>query len=262
MVLTGQLSGTDRVLAILPQVLQRPVIPFAPSVGYPDDFPQDAYAANLGLFLADQAWTKHWGNSDGAIGPALNVRPQRYQPRPLPVIPIGVFAGLFLLVALAVFIAGPVADEVSSADQLSLNRDQAQNAEAAQLQIQVERLGRQREFQEGQRQGLEMELGLEQLQSDMDNLVNGLVAITQGASRFDVQLTSVAPDAGGFALAGTAGSYNEVFAYSDHLRASDLFEDASILQLTGSGEGTVAFSLLASVPQPVEEEEEEEGNQE
>ena len=103
-----------------------------------------------------------------------------------------------------------------------------------------------------------MESGLAQLQLNMDRLVNGLMVITQGTSRFSIELSSVAPDEGGFALAGTAGTYNEVFEYADHLRTSDFFEEASIQQLTGSDEGTVAFSLLASVPQPVEEEEEEE----
>ena len=256
-VLTGQVSDADRMLEILPQVLQRPVLPFAPAVGYPDDFPQNAYAANLGLFLADQARTKHWSESNHATGPALDVLPQRYRPRPLPVLPIGVFAALFLFVGLAIVITGPVSNKVSDSDQLSLRRDSAQSEERAELATQVERLGRKGEFQEAQQQALGMESGLAQLELDNEGLVNGLVAVTEGTSPFGVELASVTPNEGGFALAGTAGSYNAVFAYADHLRALDLFEEASIRQLSGSGGGTVAFSLLASIPQPVEEEEEE-----
>ena len=257
-VLTGQVPNGERVLATLPRVLGRPVLPFAPTVGYPDDFPQDTYAANLGLFLADQARTKRWGESNGAIGPALDVLPQRYRPRPLPVLQIGVFVALFLLVGLAVVITGPVNDKVSDADQLSLSRDQAQTDESDQLEIQVARLGEQRELEEAQQLAVGMESGLAQLQLNTDSLVNGLKAIIERTSRFGVALSSVTHPEGAFDLAGNAGSYNEVFAYADDLRALDLFEEAAIRQLTGSGEGTVAFSLLASVPQPPDEEEEEE----
>ena len=144
-VLTGHYPGGEQVLATLPQVLGRPVLPFAPTLDYPDDFPQDIYAANLGLFLADQARTKRWGESDGAIGPALDVLPQRHRPRPLPVVPIGVFVALFLLVGAAVVIAGPVNDKVSDADQLSLSRDQAKTDESDQLEVQLARLGQRRE---------------------------------------------------------------------------------------------------------------------
>ena len=260
-VLTGQVSDADRVLEILPQVLRRPVLPFAPAVGYPDDFPQDAYAANLGLFLADQARTKRWGKSNRATGPALDVLPQRYRPRPLPVLPIGVFTALFPLVGLAVVITGPVNDEVGDSDQLSLRRDNAQNEERAELATQVERLGRQGALDDARLQARESESGLGQLKSNMESLLNGLVAITGGTSPFGVELSSVAPNEEGFAMSGTAVSYNAVFAYAGHLRASDLFEEVSILQLSGSGGGTVAFSLVASVPQPVEEEEDEDEEQ-
>ena len=257
-VLTGELAGGESLLPNLPQVLGRRILPFTPTVGCPDDFPQDAFAANLGLFLADQARAKRWGDSDGAIGPALDVLPQRYRPKPLPVLPMGVFGTLLLLVGLAIVITGPVNNKVSDADQLSLQRDQAQGEENAQLETQVARLGEQRELEEAQLQALGMESGLDQLQLNLDSLVNGLMVITEGTSRFEVELSGVAPDEGGFALAGIADSYNEVFAYADDLRASDLIEEASILQLTGSNEGTVAFSIRASVPQPADDEEEEE----
>ena len=257
-VLTGQLPDGEGVLAILPQVLGRPVLPFTPTVGYPSDFPQDAYAANLGLFLADKARTKRWGDSDGTIGPALNVLPQRYRPKPLPVVPMAVFVALFLLVGLAIVITGPVSDKVGDADQLSLRRDQAQGEESTQLQIQVARLGEQRGFEEARQLAIGMESGLAQLQLSGDSLVNGLLAITEGTSRFGIQLSGVAPDEGGVALAGITDSYNEVFAYADYLHASELIEEAAILQLTGSSEGTVAFALRASVPQPMNEEEDEE----
>ena len=245
------------MLAILPRVLGRPVLPFTPMVDCPDNFPQDAYATNLGLLLADQARTKRWGDSDGAIGPALDVLPQRYRPRPLPLVPIGVFTALFLLVGLAVVTTGTVNDKVSDADQLALKRDQAKIEGKTQLEIQLTRLGQQRELEEDRELARGMGSGLAQLRLIIDTTVNGLAAIIESTPRFGVELSGVAPNEEGFALAGTAGSYNEVFAYAEHLRASDLFEKASIGQLTGSGEGKVSFSLIASVPQPKDEEEEQ-----
>ena len=256
-VLTGELSGGESLMPNLTQVLGRRVLPFTPTVGCPEDFPRDAVAANLGLFLADQARAKRWGDSNGAIGPALNVLPQRYRPKPLPVVPMGVFVTLFLLVGLAIVITGPVNDKVADSDQSSLRRDQAKIEESAELETQMARLGEQREVEEARLKALDMGSGLDQLKLNLDSLVNGLMVITGGTSRFEVELSGVASDEGGFALAGIADSYNQVFAYTDDLRASALIEEASILQLTGSSEGTVAFSIRAAAPQPTDDEEEE-----
>ena len=174
---------------------------------------------------------------------------------------MGVFIALFLLAGLAIVITGPVNDKVNDADQLSLNRDQAQKDERAQRDLQRAQRAGKRELEETRQQALSMESSLDQLQQNNDSLVNSLTALIEGTSRFGVELSGVAPDEGGGQLAGNADSCNEVFAYHQDLQASVFFEEAAILQLSGSCESTVHFSILASVPQPMDEEEQGEEEQ-
>lgn len=111
-VLTGLLATESRLAEVLPQVLLGPVLPFEPSLDCPADFPSREYAANLGLFLGDKSRRKAWRDS----GPVLNLLPERYRPRPFPVLAVAVFIGLFLLLALGFKIWGPIAGAVEDAD--------------------------------------------------------------------------------------------------------------------------------------------------
>ena len=86
---------------------------------YPEEFPPAQYIVNLGLAQAAQA---------AATGPiyirtdsSVNLLPERYLPRRLPVVPTAVFGVLLLLGALAVSIA-PTVGDVESEEEVLLEQ--------------------------------------------------------------------------------------------------------------------------------------------
>jgi len=83
--------------------------------------------------------------------------------------------------------------------------------------------------------------------------VSRLSTITGEALPPGVQLTSMVPERSGIALAGNAGSYEAILQYASNLRESHLFETVTVLQAAGSGREDLGFTVLASIPQPVEE---------
>ena len=260
-VLIGPLAAASQALTLLPQVLGRQVLPFAPVVNCPDDFPQDQYATNLGLFLADQARAKAWDNSTEAIGPALNVLPARYRPRPVPVFPIAVFVGLSLLVALAVFIAGPVSDATGKADRLSTTLEELKTTEQELFDPQGELRGQTAELLEAAQEVASLRFGLGELEVNVGSLLDRLTAITEETPPEDLELSSVAPGETGFTLAGRANSYNAVLEYVRNLRASEQFERVEVGPLTGPSQTSVNFIIIAYIPQPAGDEESGEENQ-
>ena len=261
-VFTGKTPDTTGLIELMPQVLQRPVLPLDPVMDYPEHFPADEYAANLGLFLADQARGKAWGKTPSQAGSSLNVLPDRHLPRPLPVVPIAALTSLFLLLLLAIVVTGPINDKTNEADRLLVERDQAQRAERAALATQIERLlGLRREQEETLVQLLGMESSLAELKVNIDTLLARLTAITEDTASADIRLSGLAPGERGFVLAGTASNYEAVFNYATNLRDSPHFENASVQTLTGSGQGAVGFTVVATVPEPVVEEDAEEGEE-
>ena len=94
-VVTGEVQDQATIAEALQQVLQRDVIPCAPDLDYPEHFPASEYAVNLGLSLASRATGK-----EGVVSrklTSINQLPARHLPRPLPALPIAVFAVLLIL---------------------------------------------------------------------------------------------------------------------------------------------------------------------
>jgi len=253
-VLTGQLSNGDALLSLLPQVLQRPVLPFAPEVRYPDNFPSGEYAANVGLYLTDRARARSWGKAPGAIGPALDVLPPRHRPRPLPLAQIAVYVGLFTLLGLAILVTGSVNAKTQELDPLAVRLDQTLSREHSQRIAELQQLARTTELREAQAQAMGMESGLTKLEQMMGNLLINLVTITEETLPPNLGLTSLAPQEQGFALAGNANSFEDVFEYAENLRTSPHLKEARVIQVSGSGQGMVAFTIFTFFPEPLPEE--------
>jgi len=255
-VMTGQAAADDSLAEILSQSLGRAVLPFAPALNCPDDFPQSEYAANLGLFLADQTKGKPRSQSSAWMAPALNLLPERHLPQGLPVQAFLSFAIIVLLGA-AIFPATSQIDAMArEADQLSIELERVQSEERKQRKGFSRERTRQILLQEDQGRALGMEARLAELKLEMNTLVDQLRAITEVTLPFSVELANVAPKEEGISLTGVADSYGDVFQYAENLRASPQFEDASVLQVTRSGPGNVSFTMLAIISQSMEEEEE------
>ncbi len=254
-VLTGQSSSEGPLSDQLRQTLQREVLPLEPPLQYPDHFAPNEYAVNLGLALTDGARRSGRGKSAAGVVPTVNLLPKRYLPRPLPVRPIAVVVGLVLLGLLA-FVAGNQADSKAG--------------EAAALSAQLDRLQlqeRQLRLNRGIAQGIErdtvvaagltvaLEGQLADLEVDMGTLMARLEMLTEGALPSGVTLSAIAQQGGSFSLTGSATSYQDALDYMTNLRASGLFTDARLQEVTASGGGqsdpqrqgivTVAFQAKA-----------------
>ena len=270
-VLTGQLATDSWLADVLSQVLPGPVLPFTPSVDCPEGFPSREYAANLGLFLGDKARGEAWSDS----GPVLNLLPERYLPRPFPVVAVAVFIGLLLLAGLGLHLAGPVSGEVQDADLRSSEKEDKEKGERR-LRLDSNRLtsaaGDVVEA-EGRIQALETQLLV--LRGSMADLMIRLETLTRKALPEHVQLLSLVPRDDSFVLSGTAASSRDVLEYAASLRHYRLFArqdveryqdetgeysanleqelafaDAMVQQVTEERTGGFSFTILATVPAP------------
>ena len=276
-VLTGQLGTDSRLADALSQALPGPVLPFTPSVDCPEGFPSREYAANLGLFLGDKDRGKAWRDS----GAVLNLLPERYLPRPFPVMAVAVFIGLFLFAGLAFNLAGPVAGAVQDADLRSSEKEDKERGERR-LRLDSNSListaGDVAEA-EGQIQALEAQLLV--LRGSMADLMSRLETLISRALPENVQLLSLIPQDENFVLSGTAASSRDVLEYAASLRQYRLFTrqdfdkyedetgeysanlsnelafaDAMVQQVTEESTGGFSFTILATVPAPQTQENE------
>lgn len=254
-VLTGQLSGEGPLAQALEQALHREVLPFAPPMVYPEHFPPREYAINLGLALADQARTKARGKVSVHGVPSVNLLPERYLPRSLPIKPIAVFVALFLLGTVA-FNVAPQVDSVS-------NEVAALSASLTEVQLQQRQqrlvLGSTRVIEVDTQAAQHLSQGLESnlagLEGDLEVLLEQLETLTSTALPPNVVLSSLKQLGDGFALTGTASTYEDVLQYTANLRTSDPFGVVWIKQASGKADGgTVSFQVSASVAFPQETE--------
>ena len=116
-VLTGEGSEQPELSEAIGLVMQREVLPYAPDLDYPEYFSPGEYVLNLGLALASQAGAKGGLFRKGAPAVTVNLLPERYLPKPPPVIPIAVFSLLFVLGAAAFVATGNVGNIEEDADQ-------------------------------------------------------------------------------------------------------------------------------------------------
>ena len=276
-VLTGQLATDSRLADVLPQVLPDRVVPFEPSLDCPEEFPSSEYAANLGLFLGDRAKGKAWRDS----GPVLNLLPERYRPRPFPVLAVGVFIGLFLLAGLAVQLWSPVAGAVDDADLRSSEIESKEEGER-ELRLDSNRLRfTARDVTEAQAQIQALETQLLDMSGSMVDLLIRLETVTSRALPEGVELVSLVPQDGNFLLTGTAADSRDVLEYAAGLRqyrlftrqGFDKFQDetgeysanlrnelafvnATVQQVSEEKTGGVTFAIMATIPVPDTGEEE------
>ena len=108
-----------------------------------------------------------------------------------------------------------------------------------------------KELEDVNQQIAALETRVKDLDNEMVTLLGRLESITRTALPGGVRLASLAPGKGGFALNGNADSYDEVLQYAANLRASELFSNATIEEITGStresASGGLIFKILATV---------------
>ena len=242
------------LVELLPASLDRQVHPIEPKLECPDGFDPAEYASNIGLFLAARS------KESAKVIAAQNVLPERHRPRPLPVLPTAVFAGLLALVFLAFNLTEWVSDVAGELDPLNVTLDIRENqARDYRLSIARQRVIEQR-IADADLEALDLEVDLLSLEQEMDILLTRISDITGNINSSNVELSRLVPIPEGFSVSGTADSYSDVLAYAALIRSSLNFEDATVLQVADSSEGRLGFTIVITVTTSVAADGEETGS--
>ena len=231
-VLTGTRHDQLEVSEALQRVMQREVLPSTPDLDYPEYFSPDEYAVNLGLALASQVKSKAGMFATG--DPAINILPEKYLPRPIPAIPIGVFALLFVLGAAAAVATTNVSSLSAEANELESDVERSTRifsiGEKASAHFHEESLIA-RDFAD------KIQSRLTVVRENMAALVARLDLMVDSARPAGVRVPSIAPIGDEFLVGGTAPTYNDVLTYADNIRRAGLFDTVVVEGVQGSGIG-------------------------
>jgi Tfp pilus assembly protein PilN len=246
-VLSGNLSPASPVADLLRERLNREIQPLLPGLAYPADFPVAEYAANLGLAVAHRFRELSQGNLPAQRGMAVNLLPQRYSPKSLPLKPLALGMALVLLGLLAFGVLTPqVAAAQAESDQLASRLTNLERAERLQVlaQNRVSRFEEELALLRSQANNLDdHQLAL---RTEIQTLIDRLVTLSDTALPRGVEVSDLTRNAQGFAVSGTAFDYEDVIQYKTNLQNSGHFRRANILAVQARGSG-VAFQLNALV---------------
>lgn len=264
-ILTGQTDATKEIAQLLMDKIQRRPLTINPDLSYPEDFPVEEYAINLGLFLTDQGGNSQ-GNKNPGQPPTLNLLPIRHSPSPLPVFQASVFVILLLLLIHPFNVVGKVDAKILEKESISRELQQLRAQERAIDIVLAGHQENQAALDEVSVQADELGSQLSTLQEEVGTLLEQLTSITGLASDQDITLTAVSPEGETFSLVGSAGSHAKALQYVLSLRDHPLFEDARLMQIDGLGgasqsnDTVVYFQITVNKLQPEVEEAEAEGS--
>ena len=245
-ILAGEVLKEDPLADGIRKALkQREVLHCAPPIEYPEHFPASEYAVNLGLALASQATAKR--EIFGVKAVHTNLLPERYLPRPLPVIPVVIFTVLLVLGAVAFTVAGRVEAKESEAERLTTGVERVER---------LYRLSRARAVKsyqdaEGLRNLVEtVDSRLVGIQLQLQSLVTLAETVIDTALPPSVSIPGLAPLGDEISISGSAATYGDVLLYVENLRASGLFSSVLVQEVRGpgitgqqDGEESISFQL-------------------
>ncbi len=237
-VVTGEVDQVRELVGLLATTLDRPVHPFEPGLECPEGFDPAEYASNIGLFLASRS------KGSAKVIAAQNVLPEHHRPRPLPVVPAAVFAGLLALVFLAFNLTGWVSGVAGERDLLNARLD-IREGQAREYRLSIARQSViDQRIADADLEAVDLEANLLSLEREMDILLSRISDITGAADSSNVELSRLTPIPEGFSVSGTADSYSDVLGYDASMRSSPNFEDATVLQVAGSTGARLGFTVV------------------
>ena len=246
-VVTGEVDRVRELVGILATTLARPVHPFEPELEYPEGFVPAEFASNIGLHLVSRS------KKSAKLFSIQNVLPERHRPRPLPVVPTAVFAGLLVLGFLAFSLAGWVSDVSGESRPLSAKLD-IREGQARDFRLAMARQNVvDQRIAEADIGALGLINGLEPFGQEMETLLSRISSITGVAASSGVTLSRLIPTLEGFSVSGSANSYSDVLRYAATLRNSPDFEDATVLQVADTDTEQLGFTVIVNIPMPEDE---------
>lgn len=229
-VLSGEMATRDNTHA-LQAALGQEVQSFPSPFLYPESFPVQEYAANLGLALADQAKAQAAAAALASRRLALDLLPMRHRAKPFPVEYVAVLGVLALIGSLALFLTQDVQAKWQAVDtqaaKLQAPEQQARlhtlaNARAAVTQKQLD-------------QSVQVYNALKSqvttLDANMQKVQARLNAVAQAGAAQGIAVSSLDGQKDSFLVSGAGISYQAVLDYTTSLRASGLFTDVKVLQM-------------------------------
>lgn len=243
-VVTGEVNQVKELVGLLATTLDRPVHPFEPALKCPEGFEPAEYASNIGLFLASRS------KESAKVIAAQNVLPEHYRPRPLPVVPAAVFAGLLALVFLAFNLTGWVSGVAGELNSLNAKLD-IREGQAREYRLSIARQSViDQRIADADLEAVDLEANLLLLEREMEILLSRISNITGAADSSNVELSRLTPIPEGFSVSGTADSYSDVLGYAALIRSSPNFEDATVLQVADSTGARLGFTVVLTIPTP------------
>jgi Tfp pilus assembly protein PilN len=257
-VLIGPLAVEDDLADEFRKVCKRDMLPFQPAVEHPEYFSPYEYASNIGLILADRMRTKSGGRIRGQNLPAVNLMAQRHLPKPLPFKPVAVFMSIAIFGAVAFNMTPKVDSTVLEASSLATEVENLERqTRLRRLNLaQMEGVQEQIEISANLRARLENRLG--SLESDVDDLLARIDAITIDARPFGLRVSTLSMQGDEVSLSGTALSYESVIEYTANLRdlGTEMFSNvrvqrvaSSVTAEAGNPDVFVLFQVKATLPE-------------
>ena len=226
------------------------LVPFAPAVDTPDDFPMAEYAVNVGLACAEASNPQRRSGPSKQHRPVMDLLPVRYRRPTVPVRPVGTAALLLFLAAGALFATDRLQQVVAQDELLTQRVEQLQLIDR-QLRVSAARAGvLQQQLPSLTTQATVLETQLLDLSDDMSLLLARLQAITMdsvGPGLRVANLTLVGPT---LTLGGSAPTYEDALDYTDALRSSGLFSEVQVVRATADALSSSADPGTGSPPDP------------
>ena len=230
-VLAGEVSKEGPLADGIRQALQqREVLHCAPPIEYPEHFPASEYAVNLGLALASRATVKRGIFGFKAV--YTNLLPERYLPRPLPVIPVAIFTVLLVLGAVVFTAAGRVEDKESEADMLTTRVERVERL----YRLSSVRAMKSYKDAEGLRNLVNtVDSRFVGIQHQLQSLITLTETVIDTALPPSVSIPGLAPLGDEISVSGSAATHDDVLLYVENLRASGLFSSVLVQEVRGLG---------------------------
>ena len=262
-------TGNSGVKGITREEVERrldsKVLALNPSLKLPGHFPVAAYATNLGLFFAYQARPRPLRRTSPGTMASVNVLPERYQARSLPVFPMGVFLSIALFAYAAVGFQDNLGVALARSEALASRlvvlerQDRAQRLERLTTEADKKRATATGELAD------KVEARLGRMSQDIKSVMADLDLIYSEAASLSVQITGVSLSADGYSVSGTALSKDYIITYAGRLRRAQAFQDVAINSIQSGakarpgpegegvdpGAGRATFQLKALIYQPV-----------
>jgi hypothetical protein len=249
-VLVGDVESNAHVIELLTKSIGKGLAPFRPAFTYPEHFPAEEYAANLGLALADRTAALAPKRLPMSVLPSLDLMPERHLPRPLPLLQVAIFVPMLLFAYVTLNISNRIEEIQAEGTALS------SEVRTLELEARKQRLALAAVTTERQRSAAEVAMAadLEAFVAKRDaafqTYAGQISTMIDKAAEAGLIVSNFAPLEGGYVIVGTASRFEDVSAYVALLKQTNTFQHVRVARMERTdpdGGGAVTFQVRALV---------------